>query len=155
MKNPFAKKTAPKCTIASYAPGDPVGARVYRSYYTSVPNHETVMQIMEVGLLEPDETLLTAVCDGRVSGVLTFTLEGASLYVHALHILPTVRGRGVGTSLIDTVIATAQRLGVPVVNLESLDADSNKFYRGHCFVKGTSRDGAPVWTRNVSKSCNR
>jgi GNAT superfamily N-acetyltransferase len=55
--------------------------------------------------------------DGSRAGLLRYSRGTGGLYVHDMHLLPQLRGQGIGTALLRMVEERARRFGAPAVRM--------------------------------------
>jgi GNAT superfamily N-acetyltransferase len=71
-----------------------------------------------------------------------------------LYVVPELRGRGIGTAVLDLVVTTARARGVELVeiNVDDDDIDAKRFYERHGFsaVDPDSGEGASYYARELA-----
>jgi GNAT superfamily N-acetyltransferase len=103
-----------------------------------------LLRVARLGVLEQplEHTALVAEQDGRLVGVLSYVVDPASCEVLTLH--ADVRGRGVGTALIDEVKRVATRTGCTrlwVITTND-NVDALRFYQRRGFRLAALHRGA-------------
>lgn len=107
---------------------------------TPSPGVEVLVPRLE-GLLAGDATFAVLAGDPAVAVALV-TLrpnvwyEGTVALLDELYVVPGLRGGGIGTTVLDLVVATARDRGVEVVeiNVDESDGDAQRFYERHGFT---------------------
>lgn len=80
--------------------------------------------------------------DGRATGFALLSarptpyFDGPLVQLEELYVRPDLRDRGIGTALLDSVLAFAQSRGSQEVhiNVDEIDTDTRRFYERHGFV---------------------
>lgn len=93
-------------------------------------------------LERPDRTVVVAVDDDRVTGVVGFAPDGDVGTVHSLYVAPDAQGHGTGRALLDHAARQLARAGVREARLWVFadNAPSVRFYRGQGWAPdGTTR----------------
>jgi GNAT superfamily N-acetyltransferase len=107
---------------------------------TPTPGVEVLAKRLRV-LLAGEETF--ALLAGRPSvAVALLTLrpnvwyEGPVALLDELYVVPALRGRGIGSRIIDLLLSTARQRSVSLVeiNVDEGDIDAQRFYERHGFV---------------------
>ena len=73
--------------------------------------------------------------DGVDAGVLVLRWEPDALYLSLIELLPAFQGRGVGTAVLQSLIARAAARGLPVtLHVLKANAAARRFYARHGFA---------------------
>ena len=62
--------------------------------------------------------------------------DGPLAQLEELYVVPSLRGRGVGTALLQKAleVVVAHRAGEMHIHVDEVDTDTRRFYEGHGFV---------------------
>ena len=100
---------------------------------TSPPEHVHALDIE--GLLDPAVTFFSARRDGEVVGVAALKqLDDSHGEIKSMHTAEEVRGRGVGRTIVDHLLAVARERGYERVSLETGAGES--FAAAHALYTG-------------------
>ena len=112
--------------------------REYGSHVLPEANRESILGLLSAHQF--NDGLLVARLDGDLVGFATvavehgtFTLDATRGILSNLYVTPPVRGRGIGTALLERAQDTLEEQGVEVVTLEAMadNESARRFYRRH------------------------
>ncbi len=75
------------------------------------------------------------VVDGVSVGFVLAKPAASHLALEHLYIVPAHQGRGIGSAVLDSILADADSRSLPVKVCALRDSDSNRFYQRHGFLK--------------------
>ena len=84
--------------------------------------------------------------DGRPAGAVVAQVEGDAVHVLDLAVLPALRGRGIGSAVLDDVVGDRAAR----VEVESLNAPARRFYERLGFALAGD-DGVTVTMRRAAR----
>lgn len=129
----------------------PVVARLLHDfnteYDTDSPGAEALTARLETLLAAGRTTALLAGDPAVAVALLTSRpnvwYDGAVLLLDELYVVPSLRGQGIGTAVLERLLADAAAQGVALVeiNVDEPDVDAQRFYERHGFVTGDCRPG--------------
>ncbi len=106
------------------------------------PSPGTEVLTTRLRLLLADEQTFAIIAGTPAVAVALVTLRpnvwyrGPVALLDELYVVPGLRGRGIGSGLIDLLVATARQRAVALIeiNVDEADTDAQRFYERHGFV---------------------
>jgi ribosomal protein S18 acetylase RimI-like enzyme len=102
------------------------------------PLVESLEQLQACG-----ERFLGAFDDGRLAGIVSWKLDGATLDVHRLAVDPDFFRRGIATALVRAALAAEARATRAIVQTGAANDAAKRLYRREGFVDAGEREVAP------------